>query len=310
MTKKICSEIMYDAWQATMQNRRLMWYGFLPSLFGILFGIFYTIYQYTVFKVQYEDNFLSNNHFYHQISSFIFSDTWHVLFFAFLSGMIFLAFISLPPICHGSLTALLAKIRSGKSIRIRDGLSHGLTSFLSLIEYNAITSPLSVFTTIFMSSNIIRNFGWESYQKFLPVIILILVVNFILSLFFTYADFFIVLKQKGPFEAIGESCKLVIFYWEETFLIALFMFLIGIRVIINILVAVGIPALIIFVGSLVFASEMSMFLTVALAGLLGFSILLISSWANGILVIFMTAVWTFTLMRADIEKKDTPLLVD
>ena len=95
---------------------------------------------------------------------------------------------------------------------------------------------------------------------------------------------------------MGRSVKLVILSWQHTFLIAILMLIIGLRVIVNIIAVLLVPALL-FVSAGLLAT-----LALAKAGIIigivmSVAGLAAASYFSGILHIFANTVWTFTFLE-------------
>jgi len=298
-------DLIVQAWDTTIEGKNLIWYGFIPALFGILFGIFYAIFQYLSLKFQADYNFLNNNKFLSNIIDFVLRDFNTVFIFSIFFIILSLLYIIVPPICQGSLTAVLAKMaKNKKNVRMRDGLSHGLISFLPLIKYHAITGPFSIFLIFSTSMLIYRTFGVNVLKMVIPIYIAFFIFSTVLLFFFTYAEYFIIIRNEKPFSSITKSSKLVLMHWEETFLLLILMFLIATRTIINILLIIGIPSLVFFLGGLLFTSNYTMDIVLFVSLAIGVVIIFIASWINGFLTIFSTAVWTFTFLKIENENMD------
>ena len=146
-----------------------------------------------------------------------------------------------------------------------------------------------------------RNLGPGAFETLLPVFIAALVIGFILMLLFTYSEFFIVLDRKPVLAAMGRSAKLVILSWQHTFLIAILMLIIGLRIIINIIAVLLVPALMLFsAGFLASATLTNIGIYIGIA--LSFVALFVASYFTGILNVFANAVWTFTFLELMQEK--------
>lgn len=283
----------------------MMWYSFLPSLLTTLVGILYLAYQFFAFKrsALFEN---AEESFLHELTSKILN------FFAYhkpfilptivLVVIIGLMYLLLPTLCQGGLIQIIARMRKNISVRVIDGISFGMLVFLPLFEYHLLVRVFSLFSILTEGSFVIRNLGPEGLRLLLPFFILFFVVGFILTLLFTYSEFFIVLEKRGILSSIGNSCKLVILNWQHTFLIGILMLIIGLRVIINIVAILLVPALVIGSAGLIATITLAK-IGLVIGVIVGFIGLLIASYFTAILNMFANTVWTFTFLALREEGK-------
>ncbi|MEK7523930.1 MAG: hypothetical protein AAB588_02755 [Patescibacteria group bacterium] len=297
--------IIAEAWHFTREHPKLMWwYAFIPSLVTTLIGILYLLYQFYSFKfsplfdnaprsfltevISRTAEFLSEH-----------SNLWIPAIIVTIVVLIFYAL--LPTLSQGALIQLIAKMRGGDVIHPVRGISLGLLVFLPLLEYHLLVKTFSIFSVFTEAGFVLRNLGPGAFETLLPVFIAALVIGFILMLLFTYSEFFIVLDRKPVLAAMGRSAKLVILSWQHTFLIAILMLIIGLRIIINIIAVLLVPALMLFsAGFLASATLTNIGIYIGIA--LSFVALFVASYFTGILNVFANAVWTFTFLELMQEK--------
>lgn len=305
--------IIAEAWQFTRENKKLMWwFAFLPSLLTTLIGIFYLIYQFFAFK----RSPLFDNAGHSFLSELIgnvlgFLGKHGGLWFpAIITVAIILIFYSLlPTLLQGSLIQIIAKRKKQQEARISHGFSLGFLVFLPLLEYHLLIKGFSIVSLLTEAAFILRNLGPGALQTLLPVFILAAVIGVILTLLFTYSEFFIVLDKKPVLRSMGRSAKLVILSWQHTFLIAILMMIIGLRIIINIFAVLFVPALLVFsAGFLATVTMTSIGITIGIIlSLIG---LFVASYFAGILNVFANSVWTFTFMELMAEKSTQEIMAE
>lgn len=298
--------IIRDAWTFTRENKRLMmWYSFLPSLLTTLVGILYLSYQFFAFKrsALFEN---AEESFLHELSRRIlefFTDHKPFILPAIIvTVVVVVLYLLLPTLCQGGLIRIIARMRKHEHVRIIDGVSFGILVFLPLLEYHLAIRSFSVFAVLTEGSFVIRNLGADGLRLLMPFFIIFSIVALILSLLFTYSEFFIVLEKKGVLSSIGNSCKLVILNWQHTFLIGILMLIIGLRVIINVIAILLVPALVILSAGLIATVTLAA-IGIIIAGLIGLIALLFASYFNAILNMFANTVWTFTFLALREEKR-------
>ena len=307
-------QIIADAWHFTGENKKLMWwYAFIPSLLTTLIGILYLAYQFFAFKKSKifdnaEHGFLSDV--ISTIVNFFKNNGELIVPSIVVVGIILLFYFLLPTLYEGGMIQLIAKKRKGEHVRMMSGLSYGLLTFLPLLEYNLLIKSFSLFSLLAEAAFIWRNLGTEPFQALLPIFIVAAIVFLILTLLFTYSEFFLVLDRTPVLRSMGRSAKLVIVSWQHTFLIGILMLIISLRVFINIIAVLLVP-LLLFVSAGVLA-------TIALPATIGYLIaiiisfvgLFVASYFNGIISVFATAVWTFTFMELMHEKETKELMAE
>lgn len=298
--------VIAKAWEFTKDNKPLMWwYAFVPSVLTTLIGIFYLLYQFFSFKrsALFDDaphSFISE-----VISTTVdfLSKNTGLLFPAIVTTIIVLIFYALlPTLCQGGLIQIIAKKHKNEEVKTSDGLSYGLLVFLPLLEYHLLIKSFSIISLFTEAAFILRNLGAGAMKTLLPVFVLATIIGLVLTLIFTYSEFFIVLDKKPVLKSMGRSAKLVVIAWQHTLLIAILMLIISVRVIINIAAVLLVPAMIFFATGLAATLTMaSIGIIIGIAiGLFG---LFVASYFTGILNVFANAVWTFTFLELMEEKR-------
>lgn len=293
-------QIIKEAWDFTQDNKKLiMVYAFMPSLFGTLAGILYLIYQYYAvlssplfenwqnsFTVVFVTNVL-------QVLRDNLSWTGTIII-AVIVVMIF--YFLVPSFCEGSIIQLIARKRNGQDVRTRDGVRFGMLSFLPLFEYSWIIRTFSLVSMISWTSFVARNLGWSALEAFLPLAIFFAIVGIILTLLFTYTEFFIVIDDKKVIESIAKSCVLVVTHLEETLLLSVLMLIISVRILVQIVFVLLIPAVVALIFYFVTSAAVP-WLAFVIGGVIGSSLLYLAAYLNGTIHVFAASVWTFTFLE-------------
>jgi len=197
----------------------------------------------------------------------------------------------------------IARRKNGQPSSVGIGFKNGILSLLPLIEYHILVKTFSFFSIIFEMSLVYRNFGETFIFKMLfPVLIIFLFVSLLLTLLFTFADFFIVVDGEGVFDSMKKSGKLVIQHLKHTFLITMLMVLIGLRIVVQAIIVFLIPSLIILISG--YIATISLPITGFITGLiLGVITLLLAAYVNGIVDVFSYTVWTYTFLELSSEEE-------
>jgi len=277
----------------------MWWYAFFPSLVTTLVGVLYVSYQFLAFKYS---GLFSEPHRNMIVElgrpalAFLNDHTQLWIPTIMVLFILLISYTLLPTVCQGALIRIIAKSRRGEEVRVSSGLSLGLLVFLPLLEYHLLVKTFSLFSILTESSFVVRNLGLNALTTLLPVIVLIFIVGLLLTLLFTYSEFFIVLERQSVLNAMGQSAKLVLLSWQHTFLILILMAIIGLRIAINIIAILLIPALLFlsagYVATITFSS-----LGMVIGGVMMLIALIIASYFSGILSVFANAVWTFTFLE-------------
>lgn len=284
----------------------MWWYAFLPSMLTTLIGILYVIYQFFAFKYSplFEN---SEKSFLTEVISTVVGylnrhgDLWIPTII--VAVVILISYALLPTLAQGAMIQTIARSKKGYNISIGQGISLGMLAFLPLLEYHLLIKSFSIVSLFTEAGFALRNLGAGWMETLLPVFIIATVVGFILMLLFTYSEFFIVLHKDNALSAMGRSAKLVILSWQHTFLIGILMLIIGLRVIINVIAVLIVPALLFFAAGFV-ASTTFTTIGISVGVFIGFVSLFVTSYFTGIFNVFANAVWTYTYL-ALIEEKLT-----
>lgn len=305
-------QIIADAWHFTGENKKLMWwYAFVPAVLGTLIGILYLTYQFFAFKKSKifdnaEHGFLTD-----VLTAIVnfFKNNGDLLVPAIIVAVIVLVlYLLLPTLCQGGLMQIIAKKYKGEHVRTSAGISLGLLSFLPLLEYNLLIKSFSLFSLLTEAAFIWRNLGTGPFEALLPIFIIAAIVFLVLTLVFTYSEFFLVLDRVSVLRSMGRSAKLVILSWQHTFLIGILMLIISLRVIINIIAVLLVPALLFISGGILATIALPASIGYMIAIIISAAGLLIASYFSAIISVFATAVWTFTFVEL-MHEKDTKELM-
>lgn len=301
--------IIADAWELTQTNKKLIWwFAFLPALLTTLVSLVYLAYQVASFWTSplFNARASSSGTIFHTLlvngQNLIQNQPGLVVVLVVSVAVIALAWIMLPVFTQGALIQLIARKRAGHDISIMEGFSFGFTRFLQLFEYHLFIKTFSVVSIITEASFVLRGLGPEAFAVFGWIFLLILFIGLMLTLLFTYAEYYIVIDRKGVFKSIILSSGLVVRHWHHTIFMFILMAIIMLRIILNILVALLIPFLVI--GPIFFFASITLaIIGVVVGSIVGLIALYFASYFVGIFHVFATAVWTFTFLELTSKKK-------
>lgn len=300
--------IIQEAWLYTQQNKKLIyWYGFFPSIFTTAVGVMYLAYQFFAFKKSELFDHASKS-FLSDVVSFIFNYlSMHadqrvpLIITAIVLGIIYLL---LPTLTQAAAIQIIARHRNGQDVGVADGVKYGLMSYLPLFEYHTFIKTFGLFSILFEAAFVLRNLGMEIFQALLPIFIIFMVIGFILTLLFTYADLYIIIDGEGVMSAVVKSAKIVILHWQKTFLISALMMIIGARIILQIILLILVPGAVL-IATAYFATVSLAQIGIIVGIVLSLVALFFAAYLGGVVDVFSYAVWTYTFLELTNEKEVT-----
>lgn len=298
-------QVIGEAWEFTQNNRKMIiWYAFFPALLTTMAGILYLGYQFLAFKSSPLFENWDQGFGYLLVTTVlqVIGDNFEsTIPFIIAGGVILMLYVTIPPLCEGAIIQLVARKKNGQEVRTRDGIKHGMLSFLPLFEYSWLVRTFSLVAILSEAAFVARNLGWDALKALTPVLIIFTIVGILLTLLFTYTEFFIVIDDRKVFASIVKSCRLVITHLEATILLSILMLIIGIRILLQIFFVLLIPGII--AGSIyLFASSAYSLIGIIVGGALGLILLYIASYLSAIVHVFAATVWTFTFLEFTSEE--------
>lgn len=298
-------KIIAEAWEFTQKEKKLIiWYGFFPSVLTLGVSIIYVGYQFFSFRssplfLNEKKSFIIQ--LFEQIADFLSGKP--TLTLALIGGAVLLGllYLLLPTLFQGSIIQYISRKHNGQEVSLPRALGYGWKSFLPLLEFHTIAKSFSVIAIITEIGFILRNFDLQTVKILSIPILLIAGVGVILSLLFTYTDYFIVIDEEEVFKSISRSVNLVMNHWQHTILMMILMVIIGIRILLNILIILAVPAIIIFSAGVVAAlgiETVGIYIGAALGGIT----LLFAAYFAAIINIFANSVWTITFLNLTQEQ--------
>ena len=299
-------DLISQSWDYTQQNKKLIkWFGFLPAIFTTTVTTGYILYQIFAFKASYlfsekEHNFLG------EVAKIIFgffkTNSSLTIPFIIVAAIFAVIYFLLPTLCKASAIQFIARQKSQQKVTLSLALKHGFLSFLPLFEYHLLIKTFSLFSILVEMGFVLRNLGVGLFQIFMPVFLMLIVLSFVLTLLFTYSDFFIVIDSEGVFASIKKSVKLVIMHWKYTFLMTILMLIIGVRIIIQVIVVFLIPFFVVLIMGYLAAAALPI-TGIVVGSVVGLIALFVASYLNGVVDVFSYVVWTFTFIELTSKKE-------
>lgn len=300
--------IIGEAWLITQENKKLIWwFAFVPSLLTFLVSMVYIVYQgFSLWTSPYIRSDATESHLFSTLlrkGLELFNQNPSLgVFCVVLAAIAVITYFMLPVFTQGALIQLVARKRAGEEISVARGISYGFNRFLQLFEYHTFIKTFSLVGIITEASFAFRIFGPEPFKIFGWIFLLFLAVAVFLSLLLTYAEYYVVIDKENVFSSIIKSSGLVIRQWHHTLFMLLLMAVIIVRIALNLLVAVLVPALI-FAPIFFFTSITLAKIGVIIGAIAGAIILYFASYFLGVFHVFTTSVWTFTFL--DLTKAES-----
>ncbi len=294
------AEIIHDAWSLTISNSKLKWLIFIPSFVAVLifvlevawqmylyWGEFVSDHEFSIDSISFVFNFLVENN----LLGWVVFGTIFILFFVFV----------VPSWVHAAIIlGVKQKLNyPEKYCSVRKKLISAYDYFFRLFELHAIAGIFSLWSIALFIATFYRIFHDSFFKLIWPILIVYAIFASIITIFISFSAYFIVCENKSLVQSINKSINLVFLNFGKTMVIILLMFLVNLRVILNVIVVLLVP-IGLFAAFTYFNSSLMLILSIVLGlGLLGFT-----AYLTAILEVFSTAVWTeaFLQMREDQKK--------
>jgi hypothetical protein len=281
-------KLIRKAWDITINNDKLKWLSFVPSMLGVCFLVGEIIWQSYLYLGEFgiiDDLFWENiSNFYNYLSQEDF-----VGWFLFILVIFMISYFIIPSLITG---VIILAVRHQinfpeEKIPLSQKIIDGTKFFFPIFEFNALTSPLSFVSILFFTATAYRYFHGGVFDFFfLPFLIVFSCFAFILWIFFSYAQYFIVFQKESISDAIKSSVALVFTNFTETIIITFIVLFINIRIVFNILIVFGIPAAVFMFYS--YYSHWALLTIIITSGIV---LIFLASYITAIMEIFIASIW-------------------
>ncbi len=204
-----------------------------------------------------------------------------------------------PHLCLGAIIGLAAK--HAKREPVRGGFVLALYNFFAIFTLHEFLILSSIPTTITVISLILRYTDPGLWGMSITGVLFLFLVGSIQKFLFAFAEEACVIQKLGIFEAIGRSFKLIISHLPRIMFLYLLLIVISLRIAINAVMVILIPAIMIGFGFLL-TFFLSTSISVVLATILGLILIGVASYFLGYILAFKQTVWTLTYMEFMKEK--------
>ena len=200
-----------------------------------------------------------------------------------------------PHLCLGAIIGLAAKRARGEPVR--GGPVLALYNFFSIFTLHEFLILSSVPTAITVISLILRYIEPSLWAFSIGGVLALFVIGNIQKFLFAFAEEAAVIEKHGVFEAIGRSFKLILSNLMHIMFLHLLLIVISLRIAINAVMIVLIPALMLGFGFVLTFFITDTAIIVVAASILGLILIGIASYFLGYILAFKQTVWTLTYME-------------
>jgi len=300
------AKVLHDAWEFASNNKKLVWFAFLPSFVTVL--IFSAESSWQGFMLMEEFGKIHHGSVYKGVGNFLeFISNHHLwTWFILLLFVIFLFSFVFPALIQAG---IILSVRQNftnpeKRISLRQKIIEGGSYFFKMFEFHAILSPFSFLSILFYFLAFYRYSHGDTSNLLFKLMLVIAIIAVPVNLFLSYTPFYLVCEKEDLGPAMKKSVGLVFLNMGKTIGLILLMLLINLRVIINVLVVFGVPIGIIYLTTLFAKSDWLYTLSIT-GGIIGGIIALgLAAYLTAVLEVFSLGFWerAFTQLRAEQKK--------
>ena len=287
-------EIVARAWAITKKERQLRHWGYSSALLQTLLNVKLITYQswfFYLYVIKGETiSFFAMEELFLTVMSA--GAAWTLIITIFAMILIELVY---PHFAKGAIIGLAAKAHLKQEVK--GGLVLAIYNFGAVFVAHEVLVLSSLTTVITIGSLMIR-YGPTGDLLWVPIgmLIFLWIFSCILKFLAAFAEEAIVIHKMGPFEAIGRSIKLILSHLGHVFFLFLLLFVISMRILLNVAMVVVIPAVVIGTG-LLLTQFLSPALSYSIGGVIGLVLVAAASYFFAYLMVFKQTVWTITYLE-------------
>ncbi len=292
-------EIIAEAWAITTKEVAIRRWAFTSSFFETLLDVKLLVYQ---LYFAYEYFYGSGQAGFFDIEILIYHSMPFGVFLTLMILFVLLIVVEifLPHLCTGAVIGLAAK--SYRKEDVKGGLVLGLYNFFAIFGIHEFLVLAGLSTVVTATSLILRYVPSPISWYSVVILIILFLLSNLLRFFFSFANQGAVLEKMSIFEAMGKSFKLIVSHLSHVMFLLLLLFVITIRIVLNIAMLVLIPGIIVAIGY-VLALFISPVVSYSIAGVIGVGLIIAASYFFAYLHAFKHTVWTITYLEL-IKQKD------
>jgi len=289
-------EIIARSWALTKRERQIRRWGLASAFLETLLNTKLFIYQAWFLISYYQGDAIG----FFKIETVVFGSVPFWFFLAFIVALIVLVLVELvfPHFALGAIIGLAAKAH--RKEEVRGGLVLAIYNFFPIFVAHEILVLASATTTITIISLILRYGELKGFT--ITVLLTLFVLSNLIKFLACFAEEGIVIRKIGVFAAIGKSTKLVISYIGHIVFIILLLFVITLRILVNVLMLLLLPAIVVGFGCLL-SLFLSQILSITIAAVAGVGLIFGASYLSAYLEVFRQTVWTITYLELSALKE-------
>ncbi len=285
-------DIIAKAWVITKKERILRKWGFVGSLLKTLLNAKLFLFQawliYSYFILQDPIGFFT-------IERVLLDNlpTWAAIsIITFFLVLLFIEWL-FPHIAKGAIIGLAAK--SYRKEEVRGGMILGLYNFFPIFAIHEMLFISSWTTAITLCSLALR-YGADAGPIACVLIATVWLLSNIVEFFWVFSEEAVVVKKTGIKGGIRQSFKLVMSYFSHVVFLVLLLFVIALRIILNLLMVILIPGIVLGLGFLL-TTFLPPVLSYSITTVLGLVIIGFASYFFAYIEVFRQTVWTITYIE-------------
>lgn len=286
-------EIIAAAWSITTKEGSVRRWAFTSSLFETLLSVKLLVYQ---AYFGYEHFFGSGNAGFFDIEVAMYEAMPFGIFLTIMILFVLLLVVELfiPHLCTGSIIGLAAK--SYRKEEVKGGLVLGIYNFFPIFGIHEFLVLSSASMTVTVTSLILRYVEGGLKWWSIGLLLILFATSNVLRFFFSFANQAVVIQRINIFEAMGKSFKLIVSHIGHIMFLLLLLFVISVRVALNVAMVILIPAIVVTIGYLL-TLIVSPVLSYTIAGIVGVALVIGASYFFAYLHAFKHTVWTITYLE-------------
>lgn len=298
-------EIIAAAWAITTKEAQLRRWAFTASLLETLFSMKLIGYQ---IYFAWEHFMGSGEAGFFDVEILLYKSVPPWVFFTIMAlfGLLVVIEFFIPHLCEGAIIGLAAK--SSRKEKAKGGLVLGLYNFFPIFAIHEFLTFSSVSLLVTTCSLVVRYIEGPIQKLAIAMAIILFLFSTVLKFFFSFAEEGVVTQKLGIFTSMGRSFKLIVSHLGQIVFLLLLLFVISLRIVINAIMVVLIPAIIIGLG-LLLTTILPTAISYTIAGLVGLGLIVGASYMFSYIHAFKTTVWTITYLEL-IKHKDLDLIMD
>ncbi|MBI5155720.1 hypothetical protein HZA45_00445 [Candidatus Peregrinibacteria bacterium] len=297
-------EIIAEAWAITRREKSLRRWGMTYSLLETLLDLKLFSYQ-AYFLWEYlqgrQSGFFDVEVLLYEAVPF-----WFFLTFVISLTLLIVVELFIPHMAQGAIIGLAAKSHQGDELK--GGFLLAIYNFVPLFAIHEIFVLASTTTSITVISLIFRYVDSSFHIPLIIGVVLMWGVSNIIKFFASFAQPAVVVRRMSVAAALGQSFKFIVSYLNHVMFLLLLLFVISIRIIINLVTVLLIPGIAMGIGFLL-AFFLSTALSVMIAVIISVGLVLLASYFFANLHVFKAAVWTVAYIELS-KKKDLSVIMD